>query len=196
MNVNDVLKKAATKKSHKPSTEMVEIEAPPGLLSKHKVKHDALKSAKADLALSEEELLNSVKPQYREALKKKYVNSARLTEDDIEATVSWKDAYTKIPIEKIGELKKIVGEESYNDYFEEINNIVVKADITNDEDALAELIKAVGPDTFAKYFDVTQHVKPTTRFTQERYRNLTDETNEQLDITVRQYKPSVRMKSK
>lgn len=193
--VNDVLKKAAATKKVRPATDMVEIEAPPGLLSKHKIKYDALKSAKADLVLSEEELLSSVKPQYREAIKKRYVNSARLNEDDIEATVSWKDAYTKIPVEKMDDLKKAVGE-NYNDYFEEVNQIVVKSDVTNDEEALAELIKVVGPDTFAKYFDVTQHIKPTTRFTQERYRDLPDDVNEQLDITVRQYKPSVRMKSK
>lgn len=195
MNVNDVLKKAAAKKSSKPSTEMVEIEAPPGLLSKHKIRYDALKAAKADLAISEEELLGSVKPKYREALKKRYINSARLHEDDIEATVSWKDAYTKIPVEKAADIKKIVGEH-YDDYFEEVNQIVVKKDVTEDEEALAELIKVVGPDTFSKYFDVAQHIKPTTRFTQERYRDLPDDINEQLDVTVRQYKPSVRMKSK
>lgn len=195
MNVNDILKKAATKKSTKPSTEMIELEVAPGLLSSHKVKYDALKSAKVDLALSEEELLSAVKPQYREAIKKKYVNSARLSEDDIEATVSWKDAYTKIPVEKTSELKELVGEQ-FHDFFEEVNSIVVKSDITSDEDSLAELIEDVGPDKFAKYFDVTQHLKPTSRFTQERYRELSSDTNEKLDVTVRQYKPSVRMKSK
>jgi hypothetical protein len=193
MNVTDVLRKAATKKSSKPSTDMVEIPVPEGVLAKHKEKYDAAKAAKADLELSEEELLSHVKPQYIEHLKHRYVNSARLSEGDVEATVSWKDAYTKVPVDKADEIKSLLGDK-YDGYFTEVNEIVVKEDVVANPKLLEELINAVGPDVFAKYFDVAQHVQPTSRFTQERYRDLTPEVNTQLDATVRQYKPAVRLK--
>lgn len=194
MSVNDILRKAATKKGSKPSTDMIEIPVPPGLLSSHKLKYDASKSAKAELELSEEELLSHVKPEYQKTLKERFVNSARLAEGEVEATVSWKDAYTKVPSEKETEIRDLVGNK-YDDYFKTVNEIVVKEDVASNERLLEELIAAVGPETFGKFFDVAQHVKPTSRFTQERYRELSPEVNNQLDVTVRQYKPAVRMKA-
>ena len=193
--VTDVLRKAATKKSTKPSTDMVEIPVTPGLLAKHKLKYDAAKAAKADLELSEEELLNEVTPVYVERLRDSYLTSARINEGDIEATVSWKDAYSKIPIDKIDEVRGLVGEK-YDEFFKEVNEIVVKDDVASNPNLLEELIKAVGPDTFSKYFDVAQFVKPKVRFTEDRHRSLSPEVNTQLDVTVRQYKPSVRIKAK
>jgi len=195
MGVNDILKKAAASKKPKASTDMIEIPVAPGLLTSHKIKYDAAKAAKADLELSEEELLNAIKPHYVESLKGRYVNSARLSEDNIEATVSWKDAYSKIPTENADEIKGLVGDK-FNDYFREVNEIVVKEEVAGNEKLLEELITAVGPDTFSKYFDVDQKLVPTTRFTQERYRELAPEVNTQLDVNVRQYKASVRMKNK
>jgi hypothetical protein len=195
MNVTDVLKKAAAKKTIKPSTDMVEITVPPGLLAKHKAKYDAAKAAKADLELSEEELLGEVTPQYTSKLKERYVNSARVIEEDVEATISWKDAYSKIPIEKSDEIKKLTGDK-FSEYFKEVNEIVVREDVASNPKLLEELVEAVGPDTFSKFFDVEQHVRPTTRFTEERHRTLSPEVNQQLDVTVRQYKPAVRIKSK
>lgn len=195
MNVTDVLKKAANKKTAKPSTDMVEIPVPPGLLTSHKEKYDAAKAAKAEFELSEEELLREVKPQYVEKLRSSYVNSARLVEGDVEATVSWKDAYSKIPSESSEEIKGIV-EDKFDEYFKEVSEIIVREDVAANPDLLEELIRAVGPDTFSKYFDVTQYVKPTSRFTEERYRTLSPEANAQLDVAVKQYKPSVRMKVK
>ena len=195
MNVTDVLKKAAAKKSTRPSADMVEIPVSPGLLTKHKEKYDAAKSAKADLELSEEELLQEVTPVYVTKLKETYVTSAKVSEGDIEATISWKDAYSKVPIEKGDEIRELIGEK-FEDYFKEINEIVVKDDVAANPKLLEELIKAVGPDTFSKYFDVAQHIKPTTRFTEERHRTLSPEVNGQLDVTVRQYKPAVRVKAR
>lgn len=195
MSVNDLLRKAAAKKSVKPATDMVEIPVPPGLLVNHKLKYDVAKAAKADLELSEEELLSSVKPEFVKTLKERYVNSARLVEGEVEATVSWKDAYSKIPTDKADEIRDLVGSK-YDDYFKEVNEIVVKEDVAANEDLLAKIIEAVGPDVFDKFFDVAQHIRPTTRFTQERYRELSPEVNNQLDVTVRQYKPAVRVKSR
>lgn len=195
MKVDDVLRKAAIKKNTKPSTDMVEIPVPPGLLTKHKEKYDAAKAAKADLELSEEELLQEVTPAYVTKLKESYVNSARVVEDEVEATISWKDAYSKIPIDKSDEIKELIGDK-YNDYFREVNEIVVREDVAANPKLLEELITAVGPDTFSKYFDVAQHVKPTTRFTEERHRTLSPEVNGKLDVSVRQYKPAVRIKSR
>lgn len=195
MNVTDVLKKAAAKKSSRPTTDMVEIPVPPGLLTRHKEKYDAAKAAKADLELSEEELLQEVTPAYVTRLKERYVSSAKLTEGEVEATVSWKDAYSKVPIEKGEDIRDLVGDEKFENYFKEVNEIVVKEDVASNPKLLEELIRAVGPDVFSKYFDVAQHIKPTSRFTEERHRTLSPEVNAQLDIAVRQYKPAVRIKS-
>lgn len=193
MNVTDILKKA-TKKNVRPSPDMVEIPVPPGLLIKHKEKYDAAKSAKADLDLSEEELLQEVTPVYITKLKEKYVTSAKVSEGDIEATISWKDAYSKVPIERSEEIRELVGDK-FDDYFKEVNEIVVREDVAANPELLEELIKVVGPDTFSKYFNVAQHIKPTTRFTEERHRTLSHEVNSQLDVAVRQYKPAVRVKA-
>lgn len=195
MNVTDVLKKTAAKKINKPATDMVEITVTPGLLTNHKMKYDAAKAAKADLELSEEELINAIKPSYVETLKNRYVNSARLSENDIEAIVSWKDAYSKIPTENADEIKGLVGDK-FNDYFREVNEIVVKEDVASNEKLLEELITAVGPDTFSKYFDVAQKIVPKKEFTERRYKEFSAEQNSKLDMHVRQYKPSVRMKNK
>lgn len=196
MNVTDILKRAAAKKNTRPTTDMVEIPVPPGLLTKHKEKYDAAKLAKADLEHSEEELLQEITPAYVTRLKEHYVNSAKVVEGDVEATISWKDAYSKVPIEKSSDIRDLVGEEKFDGYFKEVNEIVVKDEVASNPRLLEELIKAVGPDTFSKYFDVAQHIRPTTRFTEERHRTLSPEVNSQLDITVRQYKPAVRVKAK
>jgi len=190
--VTDVLRKASAKKSTKPSTDMVELTVTSGTLAKHKQKYDAAKVAKAELELSEEELLGEVVPSYIEKIKEEYVSSARIHEGDIEATISWKDAYSKIPVEKAEEIKDLVGSR-FDDYFKEVNEIVVKEEVAANPELLEELINAVGPDTFSKYFDVAQHLRPTTRFTEERHRTLSPSVNDQLNETVRQYKPSVRV---
>jgi len=193
MDVKRVLRSAATKTKAEPVTDMVEIPIPPGVLIKHREKYNTAKSAKADLALSEEELMREVEPQYKEAIKKSYVSSARLKGDGVEATASWKDAYTKIPLEREQELKDVVGAK-FDDYFRVVNDIQVKPEIAEDEHSLAELIEAVGPEVFSKYFNVKQHIKPTTRFTRSRHKDLDIDANEQLDVTVRQHKPAVRVK--
>ncbi len=195
MNVTDVLKKAATKKSNRSSTDMVEVSVSPGLLSKHRRKYEAAKAAKEELEESEEALLQEVIPQYQEQLKERYVSSARASEGDAEATIVWKDAYSNIPLDKAEKIKDLVGEK-YDEYFTEINEIVVREDVAQNPDLLKELVEAVGPDTFSKFFDVEQHIKPVTKFTAERQRTLSPEVNEKLNELVRQHKPAVRVKAK
>jgi len=190
LNVSDVLK-SATKKS-KPKTEMVELSLPSKTLDAYRVAYDALKEAEADLSIAQNELLEKVEPAYFDQLKTKYVNSARVTDGGNEVTVSWKDAYSKIPTEQMEEIKKILGDKT-NAFFKEVNDIKVKPEAATDPDVLEKLINAVGAENFRRWFDVNQAVKPNREFTERRYMELDKKTNEALNPLVKQYAPSIKI---
>jgi len=192
LNVNDVLK-SASKKS-KPKTEMVELSLPAKALDAFHEAYDKVKEAEAELSIAQLDLLEKVEPSYLEQLKTKYVNSVRVTDGNTELTVSWKDAYSKIPTEQLDEIKSIVGNKT-DSFFRETNDIKVKPEAATDPDVLEKLINAVGAENFRRWFDVNQSIKPTREFTERRYMELDKKTNEALAPLVKQYAPSIKLSS-
>lgn len=90
-------------------------------------------------------------------------------------------------------IQKIVGKK-YDQYFSTANVIKVKADLS--DDALADLIKRVGPESFAEFFEVEAQIKPTELFTKvERFR-IPQEVRDRLrdEAGIRPYKPSIKVR--
>jgi len=141
----------------------------------------------------ESELVEQVKAFYCEQTKTRdFRSSVRVQGQKNNALVAYSNWYSKIPVEDEKRLKAITGEK-FGKCFRTVNKIKVKEDISKTE--LEELIKKVGPQEFARFFEVTQSISPTLYFTQNRYAVLSKEQNEKLEEFCKQ-RISIRIEKK
>jgi hypothetical protein len=138
------------------------------------------------------ELIGKVSPLRDDLCKKSYQSSVRVPDTKgLSIGISWADKYCAIPPENEDALRDLAGE-TYADYFTSSIEVSVR-DIS--EESLTELVKAVGPERFARFFSVTKTVKPTTRFTMEQFNVFTPEQRQQFTLAgVKQFKPSIKVK--
>lgn len=138
------------------------------------------------------ELLGVVKKDREEICKREYVSSVKVPGSvDETITIVWKHAYSKVELERETELKQIVGAR-YGEYFARKAKIEIKEGIS--DEALMELIQAIGIDKFREHFDVERWIAPLQRYTTEYYNVFSAEEREKLEEIVRQYKPSLKTK--
>jgi hypothetical protein len=97
--------------------------------------------------------------------------------------VTWQDRYEKILSKAETALREIVGKE-YDSLFQLKHSITVKSDI--DDSDLNFIIDKVGMDNFKKCFDVSLTIKPTSRFTRERYNIFKADKLQAIGTLVRQ----------
>ncbi len=138
------------------------------------------------------ELIAKVAPLREDLCRKAYQSSVRIPDaKGLSVGISWADKYCAIPSENEEALRAIAGD-AYDDYFTGSIEVSVR-DIS--EESLTELVKAVGPERFARFFSVTKTIKPATRFTQEQFNVFTPEQRQQFIISgVKQFKPSIKVK--
>jgi len=108
--------------------------------------------------------------------------------------VIYKHAYTAVPVTRADALEAIVGEENYEDRFEEKMAISIKDEVATDEKQMTALITALGAKKFAEMFDVKRALAPTELFTQGRHRDFSPEKNAELDKLVKPHKAQFRGK--
>jgi hypothetical protein len=85
-------------------------------------------------------------------------------------------------------LEGVVGDD-FSRFFSKEMQIVVK-DVT--EDSLKELVAAVGPEHFARFFSVERWVKPTSAYTEQFYLAFNEAQRTTLGGLLKQYKPSIK----
>ncbi len=148
-------------------------------------------SLKSMFDVKEAEILTLVIPERERLCKSDYQSSIKVPDlDGMTILISWKDQYSKIPIETENNIKQIV-DGKYQEFFETDMNISVKKEALN-ETALKELIIKIGVSEFSKFFDVERWIKPTNRYTREQFIALTPEQRQALSLYVRQYKPAIK----
>jgi hypothetical protein len=158
-------------------------------LRKLKEEMDSLQS---EFDMLKGELVGVAAPLRAELCASGYVSSVRVPgTDGLSVSVSWSNAYSKIPLGSGPEIEAVVGEERFGSFFFQDMEIKVK-DIS--EESLMELVEAVGPERFARFFEVKRWLKPNERYTTEFFTAFTPEERESLAPMVRQYSPSVGAK--
>ncbi len=138
------------------------------------------------------EFIQKVAPLRDDLCRRSYQSSVRVPDTKgLSVGISWSDKYCAIPSENEDALRELAGV-AYDDYFTGSIEVSVR-DIS--EESLTELVKAVGPERFARFFSVVKTIKPTTRFTQEQFNVYTPEQRQQFILAgVKQFKPSIKVK--
>ena len=121
-----------------------------------------------------------------------YLSSVRVPDSKgMSIGISWSDKYSKIPAANEPALRDLTGDR-FSEYFTAAMAVTVK-DIS--EESLTEIVRAIGPERFASFFEVERSLKPTSRFTQEQFTVFTPEQRQGfLQAGVRQFKASIKVK--
>lgn len=152
----------------------------------------ALDSADAEFELRKQEIIDAVAPMRSELCRSGYVSSVRIPDTNgLSVSLTWGHKYTKVGMDKRDAIVGIVGDD-FEELFETKTEIKVKEGAG--EDKLRELIEAVGPERFREFFDVTQVLAPTPRYTDGFFTSFTDEQRAGLEKLVVPYKPSIGVK--
>jgi hypothetical protein len=153
---------------------------------------EEIESLQSEFDMLKGELVGVAAPLRAELCASGYVSSVRVPgTEGLSVSVSWSNAYSKIPLGSGPDIEGVVGEERFGDFFFTDMEIKVK-DFS--EESLTELVEAVGAERFARFFEVKRWLKPTERYTTEFFTAFTPEERERLAPVVRQYSPSVGTK--
>ncbi len=194
-SVADVLSTAAKPSEPKSKSKVSVLDVPQEvreLAAKIREVKAALDSADAEFELRKQEIIDAVAPLRAELCRSGYVSSVRIPDiNGLSVSLTWGHKYTKVGMDKKDAIVGIVGDD-FEDLFETKTEIKVKEGAG--EDKLRELIEAVGPERFREFFDVTQVLAPTARYTDGFFTSFTDEQRAELEKLVVPYKPSIGVK--
>jgi hypothetical protein len=209
-NITDVLDGAATatvKKSTRSSVPVINApDAIKQVVAEFRKLYEDLDTIKSNLEIKKATILQFAKSKFEELCKLTYTSSVRIPDSNgLSVTISQIDNWTKFPLtsddpaevleikKKHEEVKRILGNK-YDDYMQEKLEISVRETAMTTE-TLNELIVAVGPQNFARFFAVKKTLKPNTRFTQERYAAFLKEERDILEtLGVKCYECAVKPK--
>jgi hypothetical protein len=103
-------------------------------------------------------------------------------------SVTFSSNYSKVAVASQGAIEELAGD-SFDLFFKKEMEITVK-DVT--EESLMELVQAVGPERFARFFSVNRWILPTKAYTEQFYTAFDDGQRAALKGVVKQYKPSIK----
>jgi len=103
-------------------------------------------------------------------------------------SVTFSSSYSKVPIASMDAVEELAGD-SFDLFFRKEMEITVK-DVT--EESLMELVQAVGPERFARFFAVNRWILPTKAYTEQFYTAFDEGQRAALKVVVKPYKPSVK----
>ena len=168
------------------------VEPVPGIVAKAVRLHKEYQEKKAEYEALQAELIEAAGPKYREYLAKvQFVNTALVTNGTENVSLTWKDAYSSIPLAVRSEIEAVVGEAKFKDFFATTASINLT---TADEAVINKVVDLLEKAGLLGQFEVEGFIKPNTRFTTERFKVFTSDQNTQLDPLVKQYKPSLRVR--
>jgi len=214
MGLRDALKAAAKDAPAKKGSKSEVPEFPQEL-----AEADQLKGVKAqlnDLKVQEDLLSEKVYDQvgaFQRSLSKKGAHTASVRlkgPKGAQLLVSWKHAYSKIPMDQEEALQQLVGKDRWERFFGTALEITFKYPDSDQmlNDFLATLGKAAlpaetdkaklieaGNEAFLKFFAVKMHLAPKPEYTERRRVELSDEQNAKLDQLVKQYSASAKVEA-
>lgn len=186
MDVDAIMGNAASspKKSKKNNTPTFEVKGKTAKAIKQYVEQKRIADgAKANMDEAKEGIVPEARRLHSEEVERqgKPLANIKLVAGDLEVQVDVaKEQYSKININEEEELRERFGDD-YNELFSKEREVKLTKTALEDKNILVKLIKAVGKDNFAKYFDVTDYIKPTSKFHADRFLSGDDRVKDVIE---------------
>ncbi len=195
-SLDDILSSAQTTKEKSSSSTKVpiltvskETQAKAARIRELKEQLDSLTS---EFEVASSEMIEEIDSLRSDILRKQgYSSSVKVPDSKgMSIMLSWSANYSKVPIDNKDALK-LIAKDRFEGFFG--TEIVIKVKDVSEE-SLKELVSTVGPEQFARFFEVERWIKPTKRYTEEFFTSFNDSERERLSAIVKQYKPSIKVK--
>lgn len=141
-----------------------------------------------ELTLAKSQLRRVLEPWYHDRIATGgYESTVRIPAskggDALRAT--FQHRYSAIPLELESHLRAVLGDdERFDRYFKPTASLKLKKEVADDPELLAkvveEIAEAVGPERFSQLFEATQGLYPSKGFTENRWRELSQEQNDKI----------------
>ena len=192
-NLDDILASATVEKQRKSSSKTPVIEADEQLQSmavRLRELRDEIDSDTAEFESLSTDFIGLVEPRRAALIKSAGFTSSVKVPDGtgLSVSVTFSSNYSKIPMTDLPAIEAVVGDE-FSRFFTKELQITVK-DVT--DDSLKELVAAVGPERFARFFSVERWVKPAKAYTEQFYTAFDEGQRISLSSLAKQYKPSIK----
>lgn len=146
-----------------------------------------------ELALAKDECRRALDPWYQERLRTNgHEPSVTVpSAGALALRVTYQHRYLKLATDRADAIQGIVGDAAYAAYFRQGATLKVRKEIADDPEKLADVVtalaEAIGVERFKEWFEAETTVLPTKVFTERRYVDLDENTNERLTLAgVRQ----------
>jgi hypothetical protein len=194
-SLDDILSSAQTTKEKSSSTKVPILTVPKETqekASRIRELKDQLDSLTSEFEVVSAEVVEEINLLRADILRKQgYSSSVKIPDSKgMSIMLSWSANYSKVPIDNKDALK-LIAKDRFEGCFG--TEIVIKVKDVSEE-SLKDLIATVGPEQFARFFEVERWIKPTKRYTEEFFTAFTDAERERLSAIVKQYKPSIKVK--
>jgi hypothetical protein len=194
-SLDDILSSAQTTKEKSSSTKVPILTVSKETqekVSRIRELKDQLDSLTSEFEVVSAEVIEEIDSLRMDVLKKQgYSSSVKVPDSKgMSIMLSWSANYSKVPIDNKDALK-LIAKDRFEGFFG--TEIVIKVKDVSEE-SLKELVSTVGPEQFARFFEVERWIKPTKRYTEEFVTAFTDAEREKLSAIVKQYKPSIKVK--
>lgn len=124
------------------------------------------KKAKSQTKLAEPKIIKAAEAERVEVCTKagRYFSSIKATANGdsgaspLTVTISFANKYSKIPTDREEELREVYGED-YDKFFKEATSATLTPIAMEDETFIEKIMEAIGPENFARYFNVEQTIE-------------------------------------
>ena len=194
-NLEDVLASATAAKETKSASKTPVIEANEelsGMAKRLRELKDEIESKTSEFESLSADFVERVEPlRAAYIVRNGFTSSVKVPDGEGRSvSVSFSSNYSKVAITSQAGLEELAGD-AFDRFFKKEMEITVK-DVT--EESLMELVQAVGPERFARFFVVNRWILPTKAYTEQFYTAFDEEQRAALKCVVKQYKPSIKMR--
>lgn len=140
-----------------------------------------------EIKLKKSELRRFLDPWYHDKLRTSgYESTVRVPAGNggDALLLTYQHRYSVVPLELEEHLRGLVGQERFDRYFKPTASLKLKKEVAEDPERLNEVVlaiaEAIGPQRFATWFEAAQGLAPTKSFTEQRWNDLDDATNDRI----------------
>lgn len=155
-----------------------------------------MKDAEASKKMAEAPILDKACEAHGEICldEKEYHSSIKLLTNEGNLLVSFANKYSNVATDNEEELRQIYGDE-YDRYFNEKTTVTLTPAAMEDEKFVAMLSDKLGPEKFARYFNVTEHLEVAKSYHENRMTDKVLAGKHQMAVDaglIKCNKPSVK----
>jgi hypothetical protein len=192
-NLEDVLASATAAKETKSASKTPVIEANEelsGMAKRLRELKDDIESKTSEFDSLSADFVEQIEPlRAAYIVRNGFTSSVKVPDGEGKSvSVTFSSNYSKIAVASQGAVEELAGD-SFDLFFKKEMEITVK-DVT--EESLMELVQAVGPERFARFFVVNRWMLPTKAYTEQFYTAFDEGQRTGLKGLVKQYKPSIK----